>query len=397
MQTLNARSEVETLISVAPTSRQWANQYNTRLPHGQFLALQPRQPVGAARLVQSFRGADAERPAGKVYQTQLSQWSNALAEREQAALQAVGKRQPAQKRPSREAAPLLYINQSFAKGTASYVAQKAPRGYTLSIDILSRYSQESLAGGTAGFATRPLSTYGPSRLGQTVGQAVGDAEGGRGTLSQEQGIESVSFDFGFDSLIVCDSSKIQLQFVAESQHICSSIGAMMLTYSGTAGIRPAAPDGAADPSPDGARAAQDGPPSPRIPFAVSVSDSFNPPESLALGQPWRVTYRISSQDPPPQLWNIGCVGVSPVGGALASLLITSSEPFDLGEILIENHLCAEIAVRLDGDLLFEGVLKNEPGTQNVSLCHGRFLGQPVGISAWDGQVIGLDNGALAPL
>lgn len=264
-------------------------------------------------------------------------------------------------------------------------------------------------------------------------------------------MESVSFDFGFNSLIICDSSKIQLQFSSPSRHIYSNVGSMILTYSGFAEARerPAggshasggaesaggesgnadtsgAPgalgergDGGADntlgsptasaPSSTSLAASklseparrpppqEEGPAPRRIPFTVSLSDSFNPPESLALGQPWRVTYRVSSPDPPPQLWNLGCVGVSPPGGSLATLLITSSEPFDIGEILIENHLCAEIAVRLDGDLLFEGALRNEPGTQNVSLCHGRFLGQPVGVSAWDGQVTGLDNGSVAPL
>lgn len=214
---------------------------------------------------------------------------------------------------------IVYVSQQLSHNGQhlSYISLNAPRGYCLTINILSRYPAQK----------RPRSAS---------------------SRQHPNGSLHTVFSIGFNSVRVYDGVHNPINFNAIGCGVYSTVLSQTLTYDLQAYRN--------------------------VSSSIVVSDAESPASNLLKGLPWEVTYRLSLNSSTSSGISeeieeaMRRMGISRSDGVLMGIHFISSSPMDISAIVFSNNKVAEVSIALDTRVIFEGCLKNTPDPQAVTLC-----------------------------
>lgn len=214
---------------------------------------------------------------------------------------------------------IVYVSQhlSHSGQHLSYMSLNSPRGYCLTINILSRYP------------TQKRSKSASSR-------------------QYSDGSFHTVFSIGFNSIKIYDGVHNPINFNTTGCGVYSTVLSQTLTYDLQAYRN--------------------------VSSSIVVSDAESPASNLLKGLPWEITYRLSLNSSATS--GIGDeikeamrrIGIFRSDGILMSIHFVSSSPMDISAIVFCNNKIAEMSIAMDTRIIFEGCLKNTTDPQVIAFC-----------------------------
>lgn len=214
---------------------------------------------------------------------------------------------------------VVYVSQHLSHGGQhlSYMSLNSPRGYCLTINILSRHPAQKRSKSAS-------------------------------SRQYSDGSFHSVFSIGLNSIKIYDGVHNPINFNTTGCGVYSTALSQTLAYDLQAYRN--------------------------VSSSIVVSDAESPASNLLKGLPWEVTYRLSLNSSATS--EIGDevkeamrrIGIFRSDGVLMGIHFISSSPMDISAIIFCNNKIAEVSIAMDTRVIFEGCLTNTTDPQVIAFC-----------------------------